>query len=439
MSYHRRYKLKDDRFGLLALTLREKAGLTQAEVAGKLGVSERTIRHWEAGTAYPASDNLKELIELYLCNSAFVSGHERDDAKFLWEQVVESAARRKPLFDDAWFDNLLKRQQQAQAERGTPEILHTLTPPQRTDWGEAIDVSSFYGREQEMQTIKEWVDGDRCRVMIMLGMGGIGKTTLSIRFAQEMTPRFDFVFWRSLRNAPPLEEWLTDCILTLSEQQSTPSLHHVEKNLALLLDLLRKRRCLLVLNNAETLLQPGNLEGGYREGYEGYGVLIQRVAETTHQSCLLLTSREMLSELEPLEGKQAAVRVLKLAGLGQAASQGPPADKDLSGSPAGLATAHPASSGNPLVLKIVAATVPDIFGGDIAAFVRADMGTLQTLRQLLRHQFARLVPLERDIMYWLAISARPSFPRDPARGPPRKAVRQGCPLRTARAAPALPD
>jgi len=27
MSYHHRYKLKDDRFGLMALTLREKAGL----------------------------------------------------------------------------------------------------------------------------------------------------------------------------------------------------------------------------------------------------------------------------------------------------------------------------------------------------------------------------------------------------------------------------
>jgi WD40 repeat protein/transcriptional regulator with XRE-family HTH domain len=411
MSYHRRYKLKDDRFGLLALALREKAGLTQAEVAGKLGVSERTIRHWEAGTAYPSSDNLRELIELYLCNSTFVSGHERDDAKVLWEQVVESASRRKPPFDDAWFDDLLRRRQQAQAQgksgRGRPELLLPASPPRRADWGEAIDVPSFYGREQEMQTLREWVQSDRCRVVILLGMGGIGKTTLSIRFAQEMMPRFDFVFWRSLRNAPPLEEWLTDCILTLSEQRAAPSLHNVEKNLALLLDLLRKRRCLLVLDNVETLLQPGSLEGDYREGYEGYGVLIQRVAETRHQSCLLLTSREMLSELELLEGKQAAVRVLKLAGLGQAASQELLADKDLSGSPRDWQQLIHHYSGNPLVLKMVAAAVRDLFAGDIAAFVRADPGTLHTLQQLLRHQLARLVPLERDIMYWLAIERDP--------------------------------
>src|SRR5690348_8108398 len=64
MSYQRRYKLKDDRFGLMALTLREKAGLVQAEVASVLGVSERTIRHWEGGTAFPTADNLKKLIEI---------------------------------------------------------------------------------------------------------------------------------------------------------------------------------------------------------------------------------------------------------------------------------------------------------------------------------------------------------------------------------------
>src|SRR5579884_1242737 len=66
MSYHRRYKLKDNRFGLLALTLREKAGLVQTEVARELGVSERTIGHWEGGTAFPTAANLKELIKLYL-------------------------------------------------------------------------------------------------------------------------------------------------------------------------------------------------------------------------------------------------------------------------------------------------------------------------------------------------------------------------------------
>ncbi len=57
------------------------------------------------------------------------------------------------------------------------------------------------------------------------------------------------------------------------------------------------------------------------------------------------------------------------------------------------------------MLKIVAATVRDLFGGDIAAFLREGPGTLSTLRQLLEQQFARLVPLEQEIMYWLSIES----------------------------------
>jgi WD40 repeat protein/transcriptional regulator with XRE-family HTH domain len=407
MSYHRRYKLKDNQFGLLALTLRERAGLAQAEVADVLGISARAIRHWEGGTSYPNATNLKELIKLYLLRGVFVEGQERDEAKAFWEQVIESASRRKALFDEAWFDDLLRQQSHVQsgANQSGPEVdvSNPASPVHKADWGEVIDVSSFYGREQELLTLKQWILHERCRVVILLGMGGIGKTTLSTRTAREMTSHFDFVFWRSLRNAPLLEELLTDCIDSLSNQQDVPLAPNIEKNIALLIGLLSKHRCLLVLDNVETLLQAGHLEGRYREGYENYRLLIQRVAETVHQSCLLLTSREMLDELEPLEGTHAAVRTLKLSGLEQVASQELLADKGLFGTPQDWDYFVRQYSGNPLALKIVAATVRDIFGGDIAAFVRESPVTLHTLQQLLEHQFARLTPLEQDVMYWLAI------------------------------------
>jgi WD40 repeat protein/transcriptional regulator with XRE-family HTH domain len=393
MSYHRRYKLKDNRFGLLALTLREKVGLTQAEVARVLDVSERTIRHWEGGTAYPSTANLKDLIELYLHKGVFVRGQERDEAKAFWEQAIESASRRKGLFDEEWFDNLLKQRQ----------VQPRATTQRAADWGEATDVASFYGREQELHTLQQWVLGERCRAVVLLGMGGIGKTTLSIRFAQEMTPHFDFVLWRSLRNAPPLEELLADCIHTLSEQQDIALPSSLEKNFALLIDLLRKQRCLLALDNLETLLQAGSLEGHYREGYEAYGTLIQRVAETVHQSCLLLTSREMLTDLEPLEGPHTAVRTLKLFGLSVTESQRLLCNKGLFGRQEDWDHLVQHYSGNPLALKIAAATIHELFGGDIAAFVREGPVIPHTIQQHLAYQLARLSPLERDVMYWLAI------------------------------------
>src|SRR2546428_2718732 len=282
MSYHRRYKLRDDRFGLLVQTLREKAGLSQTEVANALDLSERTIQHWEAGTTYPSADHLKKLLEVYQQRGAFTVGHERDEAKAFWDQAMQSASHRKEVFDEAWFVALLPQQQPPRADSSQHAQAAALSPPSlllhRADWGEAVDVSSFYGREQELAKLEQWVLNDRCRLVVLLGMGGIGKTTLSIKFAQQVAPHFAFVFWRSLRNAPPLEEVLADCIQTLSEQQSTSLPHNVERSIALLIELLQKRRCLLVLDNVETLLQEGSVESRYREGYEGYRLLVQRIA-----------------------------------------------------------------------------------------------------------------------------------------------------------------
>ena len=78
------------------------------------------------------------------------------------------------------------------------------------DWGEAPDVSSFYGRQAEAAQLTQWLVDDRCRLVGVLGMGGLGKTTLVTRLAEQVQGQFEYLIWRSLRNAPPLDEilWL---------------------------------------------------------------------------------------------------------------------------------------------------------------------------------------------------------------------------------------
>jgi len=65
MSGHRQYKITDYRFGLMIVALREKVGLTQKEIGEMLDVSRRTVQHWEAGTAFPDTNHLKNLIAFY--------------------------------------------------------------------------------------------------------------------------------------------------------------------------------------------------------------------------------------------------------------------------------------------------------------------------------------------------------------------------------------
>ncbi|NKB17962.1 MAG: hypothetical protein HC770_07575 [Pseudanabaena sp. CRU_2_10] len=78
------------------------------------------------------------------------------------------------------------------------------------DWGEAIDVSVFFGRQEEIIILSNWIERDRCRAILLLGMGGIGKTALAIKTAQTIQTEFKFILWRSLRNAPNLASLLAE-------------------------------------------------------------------------------------------------------------------------------------------------------------------------------------------------------------------------------------
>ncbi|MHC5832684.1 MAG: NB-ARC domain-containing protein, partial [Nostoc sp.] len=95
---------------------------------------------------------------------------------------------------------------------------------------------------------------DRCRVVALLGMGGMGKTSLSIKLAQQSQSEFKWVIWRSLRNAPPVQEILTELLKLLSNQQKIDYPETVEGKISRLLNYLRSQRCLVIFDNVETIL-----------------------------------------------------------------------------------------------------------------------------------------------------------------------------------------
>src|SRR6202035_3804342 len=109
--------------------------------------------------------------------------------------------------------------------------------------------------------------------------------------------------------------------------------------------------------------EEGEDSGRMRPGYEGFSRVLRRVAETEHQSCLLLTSREKPSELVPLEGTQSAVRALRLARLEAEACHQLLAEKGVAGSTSEQTQLIEAYAGNPLALKIVARTIVELSEG----------------------------------------------------------------------------
>lgn len=284
----------------------------------------------------------------------------------------------------------------------------------RTDWGDATQLGAIYGRTTELATLEQWIVKENCRVVGLFGMGGIGKTTLSVHCAKQIQGQFDYLIWRSLRNAPPITDLLTELLQFLSNQQkSIPN--SLDSQILCLLDCLRSARCLLILDNVETIMRSlrgrsapsHDCESSYQPGYDGYGQLIRCIGETEHQSCLLLTSREKPQSIAAKEGGGLPIRSLQLGGVPISAGQVIFNLKgEFSGSSQEWQRLIAYYSGNPLALNMVAIALQDFFAGNLTKFLEflaPGAAVFGDIHQLLAQQLNRLSDLEEQVMYWLAI------------------------------------
>jgi len=274
----------------------------------------------------------------------------------------------------------------------------------RRDWGEAPDVSIFYGRSEQLDTLAGWVLNDHCRLVAICGMGGIGKTTLAIKLAKQIQDQFDGVIWRSLRDAPPARELLADLIKFFAPGVSPP--YETDDRISRLMDALKAKRCLIVLDSAQAILKSGDLAGHYSDSYQDYGNFIKRVATESHQSCLVITSLEQIDDIALLQGETMPVRVMELRELDEEQAWEIFRAKGLS-EPEQWVELTNLYRGNPLALKIVATTIKELFGGNVSEFLKQKTFVFGNIRDLLEFQFERLYKFEKEILYWLAIERQP--------------------------------
>jgi WD40 repeat protein len=328
----------------------------------------------------------------------------------LWHLLTETFGEK---VTKSTVQNLIRRQIQKKLVESPPTIPNLqFAENSHQDWCEVIDVTFFYGRQNDLDILEKWIDHDRCRLVALLGMGGLGKTALSVKLAQQLQDKFDFVVWRSLNNAKTPSEMLTAVIHFLSQQKETPDTTDTNALISRLMEYLQRYRCLLVLDNFESVLKDEAQAGAYRKDFEGYGSLLRRVGEVSHRSCVVITSREMPEEVATLEGDILPVRALQLTGLDEPAAERVLEAKGIKAMSNDLHRLVDWYRGNPLALKIAATSIKDLYSGSINRFLEQKTIIFSGISNLIEQQYQRLTAHEKQIMIWLAINREPVQPNE---------------------------
>ncbi len=263
----------------------------------------------------------------------------------------------------------------------------------------------FYDRVEDLSKLKKWILDDTCQLVALVGLGGIGKTLLAAKLVQEIKDEFDHDFWYSLKNAPSLRSVLKRWILLLPHQQRTDLPEDLEDCIRLLIGYLKQYRCLLVLDNLESILPSSHSSNDQQKRYEEYSKLLAAIGGTEHQSCLVLTSREKPKEVALLASDTSPVRIHRLKGLDPVYGQEILRIKNLQIDQQANEVKKLVDyyAGNPLILHIVSEYIREVFNGNISNFLGSRNFIFRGIRDVLDQQFDRLSKLEQDIMYWLAI------------------------------------
>jgi len=259
----------------------------------------------------------------------------------------------------------------------------------------APKIINFYARESELKILCNSILNKNTRLISVLGLSGIGKTTVVKRFVDLNLQQFEVIIWRSLKFPKSLELLLNN-LLNACKQEAKET---IDDKLKQLLDIFRDKKCLIILDDVHNIFIPGQFAGQYKSEYQDYQNLFAMIAETGHQSNVILISQEQCAEMECLDEELYPIKCLELSGLDDLAIL---KDTGLKDEDIWLKLIN-LYEGNPVYLKSIAISIKKIFDGEVSEFLSDNSLIITKDMQYNFHQlFKRISPIEQQLVLELS-------------------------------------
>ncbi|MFM6833333.1 MAG: NB-ARC domain-containing protein [Dolichospermum sp.] len=265
------------------------------------------------------------------------------------------------------------------------------------DLKDAPEIGDFYGRKVELSLLQQKILQGKCNLINLLGIKGIGKTTLSLKLLDNIKENFQFVIYKSLKSLPSLTQLITETIYLNDQLIRDNSLHQLSQ----FKKAIEKYSYLIIIDDVNCIFSKHQVSGKYQQGYEEYGNLFKLLSTTKHQSCLIINSSEEIRELSKPQNDHSHVFTLELLGLDD---DGTNIFKKF-----GLKNEENYQKllniyqGTPQYLQIIGYLIQELFAGDTNNFLQLDQPFIDIeLTAFLEQSLDILPPLEIELLRFIA-------------------------------------
>jgi hypothetical protein len=223
---------------------------------------------------------------------------------------------------------------------------------------------NFYGRVAELATLKSWAINPNCRLIILYGLDGIGKSSLVAQLIKQVKTSFGRIEWKTFSYGDSVDSTLVDLLQQLDSLNHFSGLSFQQLTEKLWWQL--QQRCLIILEQE----QDGNTQK-FDDYKQLFRKLLQMHGKSHHSCILLITSYEKPDDVTAVADRDDAAKSLHLSGVDVATGLEILKNKELKfgKNPEIAAELVRQFGGYPLALKLVSSHIRDRYNGDIQQFL----------------------------------------------------------------------